>query len=58
MEVKYLLPNFDNDSISKLPPLFISVPSAYNCNMDGINKLYNGHVWCMKKMTKNYRLLF
>ena len=49
--VKYLPLLFDDDVLIVLPPLSVGVPSAYECTMDGMDKMCDGHSWCTTKIT-------
>lgn len=52
-DVKYHPPSFDSNVIFVLSPFKIKfrVRPTYGCGMDGMDKLHDGHPWCMAKTT-------
>lgn len=58
-DVKYLPPSFDGDILFNFPPINKNIYSIYGRSMDDIDKMCDGHSWCIKKATNiqnNYTL--
>ncbi len=53
-EVKYLPTSYNGNIIFLLPPLPAGVPFTYGKGMDGMDKMFDGHAWCVTK-TSNIR---
>ena len=52
--VKYLPTTYNGDVIFLLPPLPVGIPFNYGKGMDGMDKHFDGHPWCITK-TSNVR---
>ena len=50
-DVKYLPLSFDGDVIFILPPIAVDISSTCGRSMDGMDKMCDGHPWCLTRRT-------